>query len=50
MSHQAALVLNGGGALGAFQVRAKRYAREVKGCQWSIIPTLTKPYLSTRLT
>ncbi len=37
MSHKTALVLSGGGALGAFQVGAERYAREVKGCQWSII-------------
>src|SRR5215211_1983483 len=32
-----ALVLSGGGAKGAFQVAAERYAREVKGYKWGII-------------
>lgn len=32
-----ALVLSGGGAKGAFQAGAERYAREVKGYQWDII-------------
>lgn len=32
-----ALVLSGGGAKGAFQVGAERYAREVKGYAWSVI-------------
>jgi NTE family protein len=32
-----ALVLSGGGARGAFQVGAEKYAREVKGYQWDII-------------
>jgi NTE family protein len=32
-----ALILSGGGALGAFQVGAERYAREVKGYRWDLI-------------
>ncbi len=32
-----ALVLSGGGAKGAFQFMAEKYAREVKGYQWDII-------------
>jgi NTE family protein len=32
-----ALVLSGGGARGAFQCGAERYAREVKGYRWDII-------------
>lgn len=32
-----ALVLSGGGAKGAFQAGAERYAREVKGYHWDII-------------
>ncbi len=32
-----ALVLSGGGAKGAFQAGAERYAREVKGYRWDII-------------
>ena len=32
-----ALVLSGGGAKGAFQFAAERYAREVKGYKWDII-------------
>jgi NTE family protein len=32
-----ALVLSGGGARGAFQVGAEKYAREVKGYQWDVI-------------
>ena len=32
-----ALVLGGGGAKGAFQVAAEKYAREVKGYNWSVI-------------
>ena len=32
-----ALVLSGGGAKGAFQFMAEKYAREVKGYRWSII-------------
>jgi NTE family protein len=32
-----ALVLSGGGARGAFQVGAEKYARQVKGYQWDII-------------
>ncbi len=32
-----ALILSGGGALGAFQVGAEKYAREVKGYQWDVI-------------
>ncbi len=37
MSKKVALVLSGGGAKGAFQVGAERYAREVKGYRWSAI-------------
>ncbi len=37
MSKKIALVLSGGGAKGAFQVGAERYAREVKGYRWSVI-------------
>src|SRR5512139_3174552 len=32
-----ALVLSGGGAKGAFQVGAEKYAREVKGYTWNVI-------------
>jgi NTE family protein len=32
-----ALILSGGGARGAFQVGAEKFAREVKGYQWDII-------------
>ncbi len=32
-----ALVLSGGGAKGAFQFMAEKYAREVKGYQWDVI-------------
>ena len=32
-----ALVLSGGGAKGAFQFMAEKYAREVKGYKWDII-------------
>ena len=32
-----ALILSGGGAKGAFQVGAEKYAREVKGYHWDII-------------
>ncbi|OGN95709.1 MAG: hypothetical protein A2Z71_06950 [Chloroflexi bacterium RBG_13_50_21] len=32
-----ALILSGGGARGAFQVGAEKYAREVKGYHWDII-------------
>ncbi len=32
-----ALILSGGGALGAFQVGALKYAREVKGYRWDLI-------------
>jgi NTE family protein len=32
-----ALILSGGGARGAFQVGAEKYARQVKGYQWDII-------------
>ncbi len=32
-----ALILSGGGARGAFETAAERYAREVKGYQWDII-------------
>lgn len=37
MAKKIALVLSGGGAKGAFQVSAERYAREQKGYEWSII-------------
>ena len=32
-----ALVLSGGGAKGAFQLTAEKYAREVKGYRWDVI-------------
>jgi len=37
MAKKTALVLSGGGAKGAFQVMAEKYAREVKGYRWQII-------------
>jgi NTE family protein len=36
-SNKIALILSGGGARGAFQVGAEKYAREVKGYHWDII-------------
>jgi NTE family protein len=36
-SRKIALILSGGGARGAFQVGAEKYAREVKGYHWDII-------------
>src|SRR5512147_3075103 len=37
MAKKTALVLSGGGAKGAFQCGAEKYAREVKGFKWDII-------------
>lgn len=37
MNKKVALVLSGGGAKGAFQFMAEKYAREVKGYHWDII-------------
>ncbi len=37
MSKKTALILSGGGAKGAFQCGAEKYAREVKGYHWDII-------------
>ncbi|HTK04421.1 MAG TPA: patatin-like phospholipase family protein [Candidatus Eisenbacteria bacterium] len=37
MSKKVALVLSGGGAKGAFQVGAEKYARESKGYRWDVI-------------
>jgi NTE family protein len=37
MPGKTALVLSGGGAKGAFECGAEKYAREVKGYQWDII-------------
>ncbi len=37
MAKKTALILSGGGAKGAFQAAAERYAREVKGYHWDII-------------
>ena len=37
MNKKVALVLSGGGAKGAFQFMAEKYAREVKGYRWDII-------------
>jgi len=37
MPQKTALVLSGGGAKGAFQIGAEKYAREVKGYHWDII-------------
>lgn len=37
MPTKTALVLSGGGAKGAFQIGAEKYAREVKGYHWDVI-------------
>jgi NTE family protein len=37
MAKKTALVLSGGGAKGAFQIGAEKYAREVKGYRWDVI-------------
>lgn len=37
MKQKVALVLSGGGAKGAFQIGAERYARETKGFRWDVI-------------
>ena len=37
MRKKIALVLSGGGAKGAFQYMAEKYAREVKGYHWDVI-------------
>lgn len=37
MAKNVALVLSGGGAKGAFQIGAEKYAREVKGYRWNVI-------------
>lgn len=37
MTKKTALILSGGGAKGAFQAGAEKYAREVKGYHWDII-------------
>lgn len=37
MHKKTALILSGGGAKGAFQVGAEKYAREVKGYRWDLI-------------
>lgn len=37
MAKTTALILSGGGAKGAFQAAAEKYAREVKGYHWDII-------------
>ncbi len=37
MAKKTALVLSGGGAKGAFQCGAEKYAREVKGYRWDVI-------------
>jgi NTE family protein len=37
MSKKTALILSGGGAKGAFECGAEKYAREVKGYKWDII-------------
>lgn len=37
MPKKTALILSGGGAKGAFQAAAEKYAREVKGYHWDII-------------
>jgi NTE family protein len=37
MAKKTALILSGGGAKGAFQVAAEKYAREEKGYHWDII-------------
>ena len=37
MPGKTALILSGGGAKGAFECGAEKYAREVKGYNWDII-------------
>src|SRR5512135_1812387 len=37
MSKKTALILSGGGAKGAFQAAAEKYAREEKGYSWDVI-------------
>ncbi len=37
MNKKVALVLSGGGAKGAFQVMAEKYARQIKGYHWDVI-------------
>jgi NTE family protein len=37
MNRKTALILSGGGAKGAFECGAEKYAREMKGYQWDII-------------
>ena len=37
MTKKTALVISGGGAKGAFQMMAEKYAREQKGYRWDII-------------
>jgi NTE family protein len=37
MAKKTALILSGGGAKGAFQAAAEKYAREVKGYHWDVI-------------
>lgn len=37
MAKKTALILSGGGAKGAFQAGAEKYAREVKGYHWDVI-------------
>ena len=37
MPKRTALILSGGGAKGAFQCGAEKYAREAKGYSWDII-------------
>lgn len=37
MAKKTALILSGGGAKGAFQAAAEKYAREVKGYHWDLI-------------
>jgi NTE family protein len=37
MTKKTALILSGGGAKGAFQAGAEKYAREVKGYHWDVI-------------
>lgn len=37
MAKKTALVLSGGGAKGAFQMAAEKYAREEKGYQWDLV-------------
>jgi NTE family protein len=49
MEKKTALVLSGGGAKGAFQLMAEKYAREVKGYHWDMIAGVSVGALNAML-